>query len=146
MAGARLMAQVSWPKGAEKWVAVAVGLFFVLLVGIEAYDRLTRPRFQIPVPPERVSIVQLLVSPDTYDGHRIQAAGYFVFEQEHHALYFTDAHAENGVAENSIALLFDYVSFPPDALREFNRKYVNVTGRFIASARSEWPMEIVIGR
>jgi hypothetical protein len=141
------MAAVSWPKGPGKWVAAFIALVAIYLVGFAAYDQLVlRPPSESRQAPQRVSLVQLIASPEKYDGHRIQAAGYFIFEEEHHALYLTDTDGEYYLPENSVALLFDYRKFPRDELRTFNRKYVNLTGRFIANARSEWPLDIQLGR
>jgi hypothetical protein len=120
--------------------------FIALFGSVEGYLYFDRQKPLAPMPAERASLVQLLTSPQTYDGHRIQAAGYFVFKEENHALYLSVADAENYLPENSIDVVFDYKKFNPNSLRQIAQRYVSVTGIFHAQGTPEWPGAALAGK
>lgn len=96
-------------------------------------------------PPERVSLIALLANPSAYDGRIIQVSGFFVFEEENHALYLSPDDANNGITNGGIEINTYQSRFPPNAPLRFNRKYVNLTGEFHAQAASQWPMKNLAG-
>ena len=95
--------------------------------------------------PERVSLIRLLAEPAAFDGRKIQVAGFFVFEEENHALYFSSDDANNGISNGGIELNFYHSPFRPMAPQRFDRKYVSVIGVFHAHGTSQWPMSSMSG-
>lgn len=89
--------------------------------------------------PERVSLIRLLAEPSEFDGHKIQVAGYLIFGQEDHAIYFSPDDARNGISNGGIELNFYNSPFSPLAPRRFDRKYVSIVGVFHSNGVSQWP-------
>jgi hypothetical protein len=89
---------------------------------------------------ERVSLIRVLADSDKYDGQRLQVAGFFVHEEENHALYLSPDDATNGVSNGGIELIFAGAKVPAEDLARCNRKYVDIIGVFHARWRSQWPM------
>jgi hypothetical protein len=81
---------------------------------------------------ERVSLVQLLANPERYDGRKIQAAGLFVYREGQHALFLSSADAENGISQNSIAVVLQQASYKQDDLAQLDGKFISVKGAFNA--------------
>lgn len=94
---------------------------------------------------ERISLIQVLANPDKFDGQRLQVAGFFVHEEEDHALYLSADDATNGISNGGIELIFSGVNVPAEDLVHCNRKYVDMVGVFHARWRSQWPLRASTG-
>jgi hypothetical protein len=80
------------------------------------------------VGPPAVSIVQLLSSPDKYDGKRVVAFGFLTIGQENNNLYFGKNDYDNDLLVNSI-----WIGLSNEMLKrtvELNMKYVRIVGVF----------------
>jgi len=78
--------------------------------------------------PPAVSIVQLLASPDKYDGKRVAAFGFLTIGQENNNLYFGKTDYDNDLLVNSI-----WIGLSNEMLKrigELNMKYVRIVGVF----------------
>lgn len=60
---------------------------------------------------EDVSIVNLIATPERYDGKVVRVDGVVILEFEGNAIYMTKADAENHISKNSIWLDLDYSKF-----------------------------------
>ena len=77
---------------------------------------------------QTVSIVQLLASPEKFDGKRIAVLGFLPIGPENNHLYLGKTDYDNGLASNSIAV---HVSGDMVKRRdELNMKYVRIVGIF----------------
>ena len=78
-----------------------------------------------------VSIINLLATPERYDGEEIQAAGYAIIEFEDTAIYLSEADASYIILENSIWISLDpRVTESSNEWKEFDREWVLVQGIF----------------
>jgi hypothetical protein len=80
--------------------------------------------------PLDVSLIQLVATPERYDGKLVRAIGYVRLEFEHYAIYPHRSDDEVGIARNGIAL-----SLSDELLRrrtEFDARYVLLVGIFDA--------------
>jgi hypothetical protein len=78
--------------------------------------------------PPMVSIVQLLSSPDKYDGKRVVVFGFLTIGQENDNLYFGKTDYDNALEVNSI-----WVELSDDMVKKRNElqmKYVRIVGVF----------------
>jgi hypothetical protein len=75
---------------------------------------------------ERVSVIELVATPERHSGGHIYVFGYLVDELEHHALYLTKDDAEYFNVRNGI-----WVELPTDStVRRPKKGYVFVRGYF----------------
>ncbi len=81
----------------------------------------------------RCSIINLLASPESYDGKRIQVIGYARIRFEGNALFLSEEAAEHEVVENSVWLDFSGWSGDRKALAERGNRYAIVVGTFSQS-------------
>ncbi len=91
--------------------------------------------------PARCSLVNLLASPRTYDGKRVQVIGYARLEFEGNALYLSALDAEHGVDSNSVWLDLSGWARASGQPIEGNR-YVVVVGTFKEAEKGHmgmWP-------
>jgi len=81
----------------------------------------------------RCSIINLLASPESYDGKRIQVIGYARIRFEGNALFLSEESAKHEVVENSVWL--DFSGWPGDrqALAKRGNRYAIVIGTFSQS-------------
>jgi hypothetical protein len=88
--------------------------------------------------PEDVSIIQLIGSPDRFDGRIVRAVGFLHLQFEGNALYIHSEDFEHQIYKNAI-----WLSADPGLLEEaekLNGQYVIVTGTFSASNRGHRSM------
>ena len=81
----------------------------------------------------RVSLIQLIANPASFDGTRVALTGYVVLEFEHTAVYLHESDATYGISRNGIWL---DVPLGSDSHRaRFHRQYVLIEGTFRAQRR-----------
>lgn len=81
-----------------------------------------------PEPAQDVSIVQLIVNPEKYDGTRVVVRGFLVLEFEGSALYLHAEDFEHGIYRNGVWFAGDSKANKPHA-----RKHVSVEATFNAA-------------
>jgi hypothetical protein len=81
---------------------------------------------------EEVSLVQLIATPERYDGKTIRLIGYLNLEFEGNAIYFHRDDFTIGMSKNAV-----WIDLPkdikPDEIKTVNDHYVICTARFVAS-------------
>jgi hypothetical protein len=115
-------------------LTAALMIAFVIIISLEAWQYISSLQSR-PVAGtefERVSLVQLLANPERYNGGKIQAAGLLVYRGEQHALFLTSEDAENGISQNSIAVVLPSPAYKQDELAQLNGKFISVKGTFNA--------------
>src|SRR5688572_26933540 len=80
--------------------------------------------------PSEVSLIALVVDPDSYDGKRVRVSGFAVFEYEVQAIFVSRDDMLYFVRVNSIRL---DTGKSPTELKELNGRYVQVSGTFKAT-------------
>lgn len=87
---------------------------------------------------ESVSLIQLVANPDDFDGRRVVVEGFLVLRDEYESSLFIDENTFSvGMTANAIAIGFEGSSDEVVArLRQFDRRYVVVSGVFTAGATS----------
>ena len=116
-------------------VGVVVGVGG-LLSGVAAAIQ-SRPL--IPNEPERVSIIQLIATPERYEGHRVVVQGFCRLEFEEQALYL---HREDSDAMNSANGLWLAIE---GKHKDVNDRFVLVEGVYTSKSHGHlgaWPGEI----
>jgi len=111
----------------------ALMIAFFIILSLEAWQYISSLRSR-PVAGvfERVSLVQLLANPETYDGRKVQAAGLFVYRGQEPALFLSGDDAANGISQNSIRVALQPPAFKLDDLAPLDRKFIGVKGTFTA--------------
>ncbi len=93
---------------------------------------------------EDISIINLIATPDRYQGREVSVAGYAIFGLEVNALYLAKSDVDHGMTKNSICLsgAYEYFelkrkdnSLSLDEIRQMNKSYVLVTGTFDSNNR-----------
>lgn len=93
-------------------------------------------RFEKHVDEQSISLIQLIANPEAFDGKRVVVGGFLVLRDEYeHSLFVDESAHQAGLTANSVAADFDESSAEIQArVRQLNRRYVVVTGRFKAGA------------
>ena len=120
-------------------------IFLVFTVAAVAYAQQTSPHAQFPRKlcagcAERVSIVQLIATPEKYDGHLIAVEGYLSVEFEDFGLYLSHDDYDHLNGDNAV-----WVDFKPGVLKgpagmtpndnkALQGKFVLVEGTFDANS------------
>lgn len=78
---------------------------------------------------ERVSIINLIATPEKYDGKCIIVKGFFINEFENRTLFLDKTSAENYLFENGITLIFDS-TINKDKLNKYQNQYIEMEGIF----------------
>jgi len=84
-------------------------------------------------PPLTVSIVQVIASPEQFDGKRVRLLGYVHFEDEGNALYLHREDFEANLISNSLLLHLTFEDWK--TFRSLSDRYVIVEGRVRAPKR-----------
>src|SRR6267154_1164449 len=115
-------------------LTTALMIAFVIIISLEAWQYISSLRSGPDAGGEfeRVSLVQLLANPERYDGGKIQAAGFFLYKGEQHAVFLTSEDAANGISQNSIAVVLQPPNYKPDDLTQLDGKFISVKGTFNA--------------
>ena len=101
--------------------------FALVVLAILAFSTFGLAQDEHAAPP-MVSMVQLLSSPDKYDGKRVVAFGFLTIGQENNNLYFGKTDYDNDLLVNSI-----WVDVSEEMLKkisELNMRYVRIVGVF----------------
>ena len=135
-----------------RWIAAAVGVF-VLSIAISAasmhLDSMsTRRTFdaagyerdrQIMLQYEAVSIMQVLATPERYDGRKVRVSGFVTLGFEDLGLHMDESAYLAGIRKN--ALWLDNPDWlTPKAARQLNRRYAEVAGTFKASRLGQYDL------
>ena len=110
----------------------ALMIAFFIILALEAWQYISslRSRPASGAEFERVSLVQLLATPERYDGAKVQAAGFFIYRGQQAALFLTSEDAANGISQNGVAVVLEPSKFKQDDLVQLDRKFVGVKGIF----------------
>lgn len=85
-----------------------------------------------------VSIIQLIATPELFNGKKVRIVGFLRLEFEGSAVYLHREDIENAISQNSIAIeLSDSQEF---SWRKLNNQYVVVEGRFSSIAKGHLSM------
>ncbi len=85
-----------------------------------------------------VSLIQLIASPERYDGKRVRVEGFALIEFEGNALYFHKEDKDVGLSKNAI-----WLEVPEEKETKWklhSGSYVLVVGTFRAANRGHWDM------
>jgi hypothetical protein len=91
--------------------------------------------------PEIISIINLIATPEKYNGKRVRLIGYLVLYFESSALYLHKDDANMGISKN--ALWVDVSRSAMDSLKKYNEHYVLMDGTF--NSRAKGHMDIYSG-
>jgi len=87
-----------------------------------------------PATTETVSILQLIASPERYDGRRVQLVGFLRLEFEGNAIYLHREDYERSILPNALS-----IELPNDMTKQqveaVNMQYVICLGTFVAAPR-----------
>jgi hypothetical protein len=78
---------------------------------------------------ERVSLINLIATPEKYDKKWINVKGYFLNEFENRALFIDRASADKNISENGVTLIFDS-TINRNVLSNYQNQYVEIEGFF----------------
>lgn len=78
--------------------------------------------------PVRVSLVQLVATPERYDGKQVSVVGFLVFGFEGDGLYLHKEDYDNGIDANAVRV--DRTQDMSRDLEKLNRNYVQIVGAF----------------
>ncbi|MFZ1800573.1 MAG: hypothetical protein WAU24_11970 [Chitinophagaceae bacterium] len=78
---------------------------------------------------EKVSIINLIATPEKYDQKCICVKGFFINEFENRTLFIDKTSAENKLFENGVTLIFDS-TINEDILSIYQIQYVEIEGIF----------------
>jgi hypothetical protein len=81
-----------------------------------------------PIENRRTSIINLIATPEKYEGHLVKVAGFLNFEPNGNALYLHKDDYDHGIYKNSI-----YINMSEDSVAKMyphNKRYVVVEGLF----------------
>jgi hypothetical protein len=84
-----------------------------------------------------VSTIQLISTPERFEGKQIDTKGFFTYENENIAIYVNKLDADERVDFNSIEINFKNSKLPINLLKKLNRHYVRVIGR-VEQGFSQW--------
>ena len=98
-------------------------VFFALAIG-ESVDACE---------PRDVSVIQLIATPELFDGQEVRVIGFLRLEFEGEAVYLHREDFENSVAQNSVAI--ELSESQEHAWRKLNNHYVIIEGRFSSVAK-----------
>jgi hypothetical protein len=110
-------------------VALLTGAYLLAVITL-AYAANARGEF------EHCSVINLIATPDTYDGKKVQVIGVAVVRLEGTAVFLTRDDAESGVRKNAIWLELEDL----DKFKHLNGKYVVVQGTFVAAMKGHGGM------
>jgi hypothetical protein len=113
-------------------LTTALMIAFFIIIAVEAWQYISsfQSRPVAGVAFERVSLVQLLANPERYEARKIQAAGLFVYRQGQQALFLSKEDLENGVSENSVAVVLQNPQFKQADLVQLDGKFISLKGTF----------------
>jgi hypothetical protein len=77
-----------------------------------------------------ISLVQLIATPEKYDGKVVQVAGFLSLEFEGHILYLHQADYENGMTKNGVWIVRN--SLIDQNAEKLDKQYVILVGTFHA--------------
>jgi hypothetical protein len=125
-----------------KKVALLAGAIAVVLVAIVLAIPTLKPA-EVP-PPARVasdvainvSLIQLISTPERFDGRRVVVSGFLVNEPDDQSLYLSANDAINGL-DNKVGVRFLGTVVPAERLEQLNREYVAVRGMFKGGSQPE---------
>ena len=83
--------------------------------------------------PRDVSVIQLIATPELFDGQEVRVIGFLRLEFEGEAVYLHREDFENSVAQNSVAI--ELSESQEHAWRKLNNHYVIIEGRFSSVAK-----------
>jgi len=78
--------------------------------------------------PEYVSMLQLVVTPERFDGRLVVVTGFLSLGKEADELYVTQSDERNGILENGVSIVRSAEMRDKKAI--LDHKYVRVAGRF----------------
>lgn len=84
---------------------------------------------------EYVSILQLVVTPERFDGKLVWVIGYLSLNKERNELYIGPADEANGILENGVSVM--RTRQLDEKRDELNLKYVKIVGRFKLNSQSK---------
>ena len=87
---------------------------------------------------EQVSILQLIVTPERYDGKRVQVAGFLHLEFEGNALYLSENDYIHHLTKNGLWVTRN--SIINEKFRKLNSRYVILIGTFVAADKGHMSM------
>lgn len=124
-------------------VVFVIAILAVLIFGRFAYCRFVQKgpiyyQTDKNEPVEHVSIIQLIANPQTYDGHRVQLAGYVVTEFECQAIYLDRESYKHCVSANSIGIDHDFSR----TAKEANHRYCLISGMFRITPTNYVPLAV----
>ena len=106
----------------KSWILLSIILICCAVAGTDA--AISRENEQ----PEYVSIVQLVATPERFDGKLLVVTGFLSLGTEADELYISSSDEANGILENGISIVRTQEIQQKRA--ELNQKYVRVAGRF----------------
>ena len=112
------------------WVRVLACLL-LLGWGAETAADNTVPRAEI------VSLVQLIATPERYDGRAVAVVGFLRLEFEGHCLYLHEEDYRHGIRKNAVWVMLNHTI--NDRSAELNMHYVILVGTF--DAKHKGPMD-----
>jgi hypothetical protein len=93
-------------------------LFFVLFGSVNSKQQ-----------EERVSLINLIATPERFDGKAVIVSGFFSDKFENRRLYFDKISIQKQISENSTFLIFDS-TVTPSSLKIYNNSIVELKGVF----------------
>ena len=82
-----------------------------------------------------VSLLNLIVSPEKYQGHKVRTFGYLNLEFEGDAIYLHKEDYENGLAKNALSLAMTKDGIQDAKIKHLEKNYVLIEGRFYGNDR-----------
>ena len=110
-------------------VIAAVLMAIVAVVGLSKGHSGAAPAWVAPTTAVNVSLIQLIATPEKFDGRRVMVTGFLVNESGDRAIYLSANDAINGL-ENKVAVSFQASPVPTDMQDALNREYVSLSGLF----------------
>lgn len=86
--------------------------------------------------PVQVSMLQLIATPERYDGKTIRVTAFLHLEFEGNALYLHREDYENALVSNSIAI--EFTDTEAMTSKKYQNSYVLMEGRFSATTRGHF--------
>lgn len=94
----------------------------------------TVPAAPAPAGPVDVSLIQLIATPDSYDGKTVRLQGFVRIEFEGTAVYLHREDAAQMLTRNGLWLDLDPAARPDSKEAQANNHYATIEGRFNAKA------------
>jgi hypothetical protein len=106
-------------------------ILLVSILAILQVSAIEQQRHGVADIPEYVSMMQLIATPEKYDGKLVEVTGFLRLEFEGHAIYFHKTDYENALTKNAIWVVRNAIlDQNADTL---DMHYVILTGRFDAA-------------